>query len=133
MTIRGYPRKFHSDNDSVSGRAKELQAKAHYILKMRSKGHLPSDIWRIIPEDRWHGDAHYAVFPQALLKNPIKASCPPVVAVLDPFCGTGSAIIAALNLNRRAIGIEIGARYKALAEARLSKEYQKTPDRAPLS
>lgn len=133
MTIRGYQRTFHSDNGSVSGRAKELQAKGHYILKMRSKGHLPSDIWRIVPEDRWRGDAHYAVFPEALLENPIKASCPPGGVVLDPFCGTGSAMIAALNLNRRAIGIEISARYKDLAEARLSEEHQKTPDRAPLA
>ena len=133
MTIRGYQRTFHSDNGSVSGRAKELQAKGHYILKMRSKGHLPSDIWRIVPEDRWRGDAHYAVFPEALLENPIKASCPPGGVVLDPFCGTGSAMIAALNLNRRAIGIEISARYKDLAEAHLSEEYQKTPDRTPLS
>ena len=122
MTIRGFQRTFHSDNGNVSGRAKELQAKGHYILKMHSKGHLPSDIWRIVPEDRWRGDAHYAVFPEALLENPIKASCPPCGVVLDPFCGTGSAMIAALNLNRRAIGIEISARYKALAEARLSEE-----------
>ena len=98
-----------------------MQAKGHYILKMRSKGHLPSDIWRIAPEDRWRGDAHYAVFPDALLKNPIKASCPAGGVVLDPFCGTGSAMIAALNLNRRAIGIEISAHYKDMAEARLSE------------
>ncbi len=89
---------------------------------MHSKGHLPSDIWRIVPEDRWRGDAHYAVFPEALLENPIKASCPPGGVVLDPFCGTGSAMIAALNISRRAVGIEISARYKALAEMRLSKE-----------
>ena len=112
-----------SDNGSVSGRAKELQAKGHYILKMRSKEHLPSDIWRIVHEDRWRGDAHYAVFSDALFRNPIRVSYPPNGMVLDPLYDTGNAMIAALNLNRRAIGKELSARYKALATARLSVKH----------
>lgn len=121
MTIRGRQRTFHSDNGKVSGRAKELQGKGYYILKMRSKGHLPSDIWRIVPEDKWRTDAHYAVFPEELLMNPIKATCPQRGIVLDPFCGTGSAVCAALNLDRRAMGIDISADYLRIAEQRVSE------------
>ena len=132
MTVRGYQRTFHSDNGNVSGRAKELESKGYFILKMRSNGHLPSDIWRIVPEDKWRGDAHYAVFPEELLINPIKATCPPGGIVLDPFCGTGSAACAALRLGRRAIGIDISEHYLQIAESRVQDAVQNFP-RACLS
>jgi DNA modification methylase len=66
MTIRGNQRTYHSDHKKISGRAKDLEKNGFYILKMRSTGHLPSDIWRIVPEDQWRKDAHYAVFPEEL-------------------------------------------------------------------
>ena len=119
MTIKGCQRTFHSNNSRISGRAKELESKGYFILKMRSQGHLPSDIWRIVPEDKWRGDAHYAVFPEELLINPIKATCPPGGIVLDPFCGTGSSISAAVNLGRRGIGIDISDYYLRIAENRI--------------
>ena len=119
MTIKGCQRTFHSNNGRISGRAKELESKGYFILKMRSQGHLPSDIWRIVPEDKWRGDAHYAVFPEELLINPIKATCPPGGIVLDPFCGTGSSISAAVNLGRRGIGIDISDYYLRIAENRI--------------
>lgn len=121
MTIRGVQRQFHSDNGKVSGRAKELAAKGYYILKMGSNGHLPSDIWRIVPEDKWREDAHYAVFPEELLLNPIKATCPENGIVLDTFCGIGSTACAALKLGRRSVGIDISEQYLDIAENRISK------------
>ena len=57
------------------------------------------------------------------------ASCPPGDAVFAPFCDASNAMIAALNLNRRAIGNEINARYKAMAKTRLSEKRQKTRTR----
>ena len=131
MTIRGYQRTFHSDNGEVSGRAKELESRGYFILKMRSNGHLPSDIWRIVPEDKWRKDAHYAVFPEELLINPIRATCPRGGIVLDPFCGTGSAACAALRLGRRAIGIDISEHYLQIAESRVMESVQNLPSLFP--
>ena len=132
MTIRGRQRTYHSNDGKVSGRAKELESKGYFILKMHSTGHLPSDIWRIVPEDKWRKDAHYAVFPEELLTNPIKATCPPGGIVLDPFCGTGSAACAAITLGRRAIGIDISEHYLQIAEDRVQEAIQNFPSLLPL-
>ena len=121
MTIRGEQRSFHSDNTNVSGRAKELETKGFYFIKMGANGHLPSDIWRIAPEDTWRKDTHYAVFPEELLINPIKATCPDNGVVLDPFSGTGSTVVTALKLNRRGIGIDLSEYYTDLAKQRIKQ------------
>ena len=44
--------------------------------------------------------------PLALLEMLIKACCPPSGRVLDPFCGSGTTLIAALNTGRNAMGID---------------------------
>ncbi|MBI5361300.1 MAG: site-specific DNA-methyltransferase [Planctomycetes bacterium] len=44
--------------------------------------------------------------------------------VLDPFCGSGTTIIAAASLNRNYIGIELDESYHKIATDRLSKYIQ---------
>ena len=119
MTIRGEQRTYHSENSKVSGRAKELNEKGYYIMKMRKTGFLPSDIWRIVPEDKWRRDTHCAVFPEELLRVPILSTCPEGGIVLDPFSGTGSTVNAAVGLGRRGIGIDLSFQYTEVALKRL--------------
>ena len=42
--------------------------------------------------------------------------------VLDPFCGSGTSLIAASNISRFGVGIDLSSEYKDLALERLSKK-----------
>jgi site-specific DNA-methyltransferase (adenine-specific) len=48
---------------------------------------------------------------------------------MDPFVGTGTALIAALELNRRGIGIDVSQEYLEVARQRLEDFIQKRKQR----
>lgn len=118
MIIRGQQRTTHSDSEKVSGRAKELSEKGFYFLRYHPKGCKPSDVWDILPEDTQGRDLHFAPYPVDLCRIPILATCPPEGVVLDPFCGTGTTLYAALNLGRKSVGIDISRKYLEIAQER---------------
>lgn len=109
MIIRGQQRTTHSDSRELSGRAKELHDKGFYFLRYHPKGSKPADVWDIIPEDTQRRKAHFAPYPVDLCRIPILATCPGDGVVLDPFCGTGTTLLAAQTLGRKSVGIDISA------------------------
>ena len=60
--------------------------------------------------------------PIALVTRCLRASTDPGDTVLDPFSGSGTTGIAALNLGRRFLGFELVEEYVALATQRLENE-----------
>lgn len=64
---------------------------------------------------------HPAEKPGALVDF-VLGAVPMKETVLDPFCGTGTTLIAAKNAGRNAIGIEIEERYCEIAVKRLAQE-----------
>jgi len=61
--------------------------------------------------------------PLALLKRIIKASSKKGDVVLDPFCGCGTAIVAAQEMERRWIGIDITHLAIGLMEQRIKEKF----------
>lgn len=59
--------------------------------------------------------------PLGILRPLIKYSCPSDGVVLDPFSGAGSTLLAARDLGRRAIGIELDESYCEATVARLAQ------------
>ena len=118
MIIRSQQRATHSDSEKVSGRAKELRDKGFYFLRYHPNGSKPTDVWDIIPEDTQRRESHFAPYPVDLCRLPIAATCPEGGLVLDPFCGTGTTLLAARILGRKSVGIDISRHYLELAEER---------------
>ncbi|MEU7691063.1 DNA-methyltransferase [Microbispora hainanensis] len=82
-----------------------------------SNGRNPGDVWTI--STRPYRGAHFAPFPIDIPLRAIAAGCRPGGTVLDPFSGAATTALAARQLGRQFIGIELNADYCALAKARL--------------
>lgn len=68
-----------------------------------------------------HGSAiHPTEKPVALLRTLIAYACPPGGLVLDPFAGSGSTLVAAMESGRRAVGVELNPGYAASAATRIT-------------
>jgi DNA modification methylase len=61
--------------------------------------------------------------PRALLARIIQVSSNPGDVVLDPFCGSGTTLVAAEELARRWIGIDLSSRATELSAVRLDQEF----------
>ncbi|MHA1941790.1 MAG: DNA methyltransferase [Candidatus Hodarchaeales archaeon] len=66
---------------------------------------------------------HPAKFPEILIRKFICFFTKPGEIVLDPFLGSGSALIAAKQCNRSGIGVEIADKYVKISHERLQSMY----------
>jgi adenine-specific DNA-methyltransferase len=94
-------------------------------LKCNPLGKNPGDVWAIPKVTSGTGrasaerTAHPAQFPLAVIDRIIRACSRENDVVLDPFCGSGSTLVACASAGRRGVGIEIRSDYCAIAERRL--------------
>jgi site-specific DNA-methyltransferase (adenine-specific) len=90
---------------------------------------LCSTVWsvptvggRMAPGTNTPGSAvHPAPMPVEVARRCIRLSTWPGETVLDPFAGSGTSLVAARQLGRRAVGIERSERYCELAVRRLAQ------------
>ncbi len=66
-------------------------------------------------------DAHFAVYPPALIEPCIKAGSAEGDTVLDPFSGSGTTGEVALKLGRNYVGCELNPDYAQLSERRITE------------
>ena len=78
-----------------------------------------TEIWRFNPDIR---NEHPAPFPETMAGAVIQLTTNKEGVILDPFLGSGTTAVAAKNLGRKFIGIEISPAYCKIAEDRLRQE-----------
>ncbi len=92
--------------------------------KVGFNGLSPTE-WAILSKNVWndlssprnkHQLEHGAVFPVKLAERVIQMYSRKGDHVLDPFAGIGTTLIAARNLGRQAIGIELNPRFVKIGE-----------------
>jgi adenine-specific DNA-methyltransferase len=94
-------------------------------LKCNPLGKNPSDVWQIpkvtsgANRSSKERTPHPAQFPVAMIERIIKGSSNAGDIVLDPFLGSGTSAIVALENKRKFIGFEIDERYCELAANRI--------------
>ncbi len=76
-------------------------------------------VWTIEARAR-NADRHAAPFPPALAARCIDLGCKPGGVVLDPFSGSGTTVVAALDSGRTAIGFDLNPTYCERAAARIA-------------
>lgn len=84
-------------------------------VRLRWNGHGKAAVW-------FYPTVKAAEYPTAkplpLLREFVELFSDPGDLVLDPFCGSGTTLVAALERGRRAIGIDISEKALTIARAR---------------
>lgn len=87
-------------------------------------GSFQSNIIEHIPRDKnGQYNVHCTVKPLALMEKLVDLLVPPLDEhiILDPFAGSGTTLVAAQNLGRNFVGIELVPEYVDIARRRLSE------------
>ncbi|MBI3880794.1 MAG: site-specific DNA-methyltransferase, partial [Verrucomicrobia bacterium] len=109
-------------------------------------GKNPSDVWSIVAQD-WEREIweipnvkanhpektiHPCQYPVELVERCVLALTSEDDWVYDPFCGVGSALIAAAKHGRRAVGCDRERRYLDICRERLQQLAEGTLKMRPL-
>ena len=116
-------------HDSVINRSYELiiifdsqgSAGRAFNRSFFNRGEM-SDVWNIKSNRSKKIISHSAVFPIQLVENILNGWSKVGDLIIDPFAGSGSTLVAAKQLGRRYIGIEIEPKYVAICNERLKQE-----------
>ena len=92
-------------------------------FKLVEKANAHGDIWEFGQESK---NRHPAPFPVALIERIISSTSAKIV--LDPFMGSGTTALAAKNLDRNFIGIDLSPEYCDMALQRLNDPLSVTRD-----
>jgi len=115
MKIRG----IHSEpfGGQEGGRKIQLEKNGFTIIKIKGNN-IKKDVIESPVETLKFTD-HPAIYPVFIIKEFIKLLTRPNEIVLDPFVGSGTTAVAARELNRSFIGIELNKKYCKIAKNRI--------------
>ncbi len=76
-------------------------------------------VWDIPTEPNGNGGDHPAIMPLALASRCVAITSQQDSVVLDPYAGSGTTLVAAQNLGRKWVGVELKPAYVDMIEQRL--------------
>ncbi len=117
MKIKGIHKEAYGGMEG--GRNNQIRHNGFTIIKILGN-RLKKDLIES-PVEMTKDNAHPAVYPLYIVQELIKLLSKEHDIVLDPFCGSGTTCVAAKNLKRHYLGIEINADYVNLAKERLKQ------------
>lgn len=85
---------------------------------MNPAGRNARDVWEIKVDK--HRGRHSAVMPVELAEKCIRAGSAKGDLIIDPFCGTGTTGVGALQLRRNFLGIDVVPEFCKEARARVA-------------
>jgi len=105
---------------------KQLGKPPKVSKQIKEQSRLSKDEWNQYFYGHWNfsgekQNQHLAPFPEELPKRLIKMFSFVGDTILDPFAGSGTTSLAALNLSRNSIGYEINPEYQCTIKERLQK------------
>lgn len=86
-------------------------------MRPNEEGRNKRAVWDINTEAC--AEAHFAVYPKELVRNCIQAGCPIGGIVYDPFMGSGTTGLVALELSRNYVGSELNPNYINISDRRI--------------
>ncbi len=124
MKIKGVHKEAYGGMEG--GRNNQIRNNGFTVIKILGNK-LKKDIIES-PVEITKDNAHPAVYPLYIIQELIKLLSKENDLVLDPFCGSGTTCLAAKNLKRRYLGIEINPEYVNLANERLKQSLTLTQE-----
>ena len=121
VSIKGNNKTFRNGGVYTKGQSyfnsKKIEAETHGNKPNESGKRNKRDVWTIPTYP--YTEAHFAVFPPALIQPCILAGSREGDIILDPFFGSGTVAEVAALFNRNWIGIDINEEYAPLYKKRL--------------
>jgi site-specific DNA-methyltransferase (adenine-specific) len=112
--------KKHEQGGTTSFKSKDLEGIKARLQSGKNPGDV-SDFWDVPTQSS--SEKHYATYNFDLIDKPIIAGCPEGGIVLDPFAGTGTTLLRAIDLRRKGIGIEGKKEYCDMFDEKFTERY----------
>lgn len=104
-------------NNQAKNNSTSVERQSHGLVPNESGKRNRRSVWTVAT--RPYKGAHFATFPEALVRPCILAGSRPGDTVLDPFAGSGTVGVVAVQEKRDFIGIDINPTYSKMSEQRI--------------